>query len=415
MANRSHPEAFLFTHELDALDLNTVRQGRGYAAFLDGEEPATIHLRPGRTIPNGYSSAYFLPLTWKVGDIPEDVPGAFPEHIDGDADGVVLLIEGGSGSRRVACVVMKGSRRIEAEVKLVETGAHAFTRNKAILESGILGHKVALCIGLGSGGAPVVNDLARSGVGRFILWDNDRVEAHNVGRHICGIESIGRLKTHVLRDHIASINPLANVVTVEEDVMDHWELGGKLYDAVAAADIVIAATDNNPSRFAINEAAWNLRKPVLFGRAYTRACGGDVIQVIPEEDTPCYACQVDARVVEEEVSSKRDADAVAYADRPVPIEPGLHVDIAPISNMISRLALARLSMGTGSTLDSLARELDASFYLWGNRREHDFARWEPMRRGFSSFSILRWYGITVHKDENCSVCGKQAHGTASSM
>ena len=56
-------------------------------------------------------------------------------------------------------------------------------------------------------------------------------------------------------------------------------------------------------------------KPALFGRAFTRAAGGDVIQVIPPV-TPCYCCHVAGRVVAEEVSSARDMARVAYADLP---------------------------------------------------------------------------------------------------
>jgi molybdopterin/thiamine biosynthesis adenylyltransferase len=406
MSIQSSPVAVLFTHELGIINFADAQFGKGCAVLLDhtGEMPDSIHLRLGETSPGGYSSGYFLPLIWKTGNIPNDVLSAFPA--DTEQDCALLFLDSSQGHYHAACVISHLSRKFLVNVKIVETGAHTFTRNKAILESDILRHKVALCIGLGSGGAPVVNDLVRSGVGKFILWDNDRIEAHNVGRHICGIEDIGRLKTHVLRDRILSINPQAIVNTVEEDVLDQSGIGKLLYEAVATADVVIAATDNNPSRFAINEAAWGLRKPALYGRAFTRACGGDVIQVVPSQQTPCYACHIQERVVDEEISSQRDADAIAYADRPVPIEPGLHVDITPISNMISRLALAHLAIGTGSSLELIADELNAPLYLWGNRREHNFAQWEPMQRTFSKMSILRWYGITIPANKHCCVCGK---------
>jgi molybdopterin/thiamine biosynthesis adenylyltransferase len=344
-----------------------------------------------------------VPLIWSFGEIPANVINKIPVNLNNDC--AVLFLDASQNQFQAACAISINSTKIQLDVKFIETGAHAFSRNKSILESNILQNKTALCIGLGSGGSSVVNDLARSGVGKFILWDNDRIESHNVGRHICGIQDIGRLKTFAMRDIVLSINPHAKVEIIQENVINQAGIGKLLYQATTVTDIVIAATDNNPSRFAINEAAWACNKPALYGRAYTRACGGDVIQVIPALDTPCYACHTHERVVAEEVSSRRNAESIAYADSPVPIEPGLHVDIAPISNMISRLALAHLAVGTGTSMEKLSRELNAPIYLWGNRRENNFEQWEPMQRGFSKLSVLRWYGININKNENCCVCG----------
>ena len=60
-----------------------------------------------------------------------------------------------------------------------------FARNAPVLETDALAAKRVLCVGLGSGGSTVADLLARSGVGRFVLWDNDSLEPHNVARHVC--------------------------------------------------------------------------------------------------------------------------------------------------------------------------------------------------------------------------------------
>jgi molybdopterin/thiamine biosynthesis adenylyltransferase len=276
----------------------------------------------------------------------------------------------------------------------------AFTRNQPVLETPALNAASVLCIGLGSGGSIVVDQLARAGVGRFMLWDMDRLEAHNVGRHICSLRDLGRRKTSAMRDHVLCINPAARVECIYEDVLKAKQ---RLESAVAESDCVIVGTDNNESRFTINEVAWTHGKVSLYGRAFTRASGGDVIQVIPSM-TPCYACQVEKRVVDEEISSTRDAGRVAYADAPVAVEPGLVIDIHPIANMLARLALLRLCANIDSGLRPLAAESDAPLYLWANRREGQFQNWKPMGRSYDRLSILRWYAITVPRDEECTVC-----------
>ena len=275
-----------------------------------------------------------------------------------------------------------------------------FNRNAPVLETDALADKTVLVVGLGSGGSIVVDLLARSGVGGFVLWDHDRLDVHNVARHICTQRDLGRPKVDAMRDHVLSINPAAHVESIHRDVTN---AGDDLYATVERVDCVVAGTDNNASRFAINEAAIRASKPAYFGRAFTRACGGDVIQVLPNLDMPCYACHAEARIVDEEVSSRRDAERRAYADKPTPIEPGLAVDIQPIANMIARLVVLRLCVDTTSSLVETARELDAPLYLWANRRQENFAAWEPMD-SYRRMAILRWYAVGVQRNRECTAC-----------
>ena len=276
-----------------------------------------------------------------------------------------------------------------------------FARNAPVLETDALMQGSVLCVGLGSGGATVADLLARSGVGRFVLWDHDSLEPHNMARHICTQRDLGRPKAHAMRDHILAINPAAQVETVHRDVV---KAGAALAEAVAAVDCVAVGTDNNASRFAINAAAVGAAKPAFYGRAFTRACGGDVIQVLPKRNMPCYACHAEERMVDEEVSSPRDAERRAYADKPTPIEPGLAVDIQPIANMLARLVVLRLCVGTDSSLVETAEELDAPLYLWANQRKENFASWEAMGRSYSRMAILRWYAIGMEKNPECMTC-----------
>lgn len=66
--------------------------------------------------------------------------------------------------------------------------------------------------GVGGVGGYVVEALARSGVGAFVLIDKDRVSRSNLNRQIIATEdTIGRLKVDVMRERIRSINPDAEV------------------------------------------------------------------------------------------------------------------------------------------------------------------------------------------------------------
>lgn len=71
--------------------------------------------------------------------------------------------------------------------------------------------KVAV-FGVGGVGGYVAEALARSGVGKLVLVDNDKVSLTNINRQIIALHSsIGRYKTEVMQERIMDINPKAQV------------------------------------------------------------------------------------------------------------------------------------------------------------------------------------------------------------
>jgi len=71
--------------------------------------------------------------------------------------------------------------------------------------------KVAV-FGIGGVGGYVTEALARSGVGSFVLVDNDVVSVTNLNRQIIALDStIGKYKVDVMADRIHDINPDASV------------------------------------------------------------------------------------------------------------------------------------------------------------------------------------------------------------
>ncbi len=64
-------------------------------------------------------------------------------------------------------------------------------------------------IGCGSVGSTVAENLARSGVTKFTLWDFDTVEKHNIVNQMFTQKDVGKLKVEALKDIILAINPEA--------------------------------------------------------------------------------------------------------------------------------------------------------------------------------------------------------------
>ena len=90
-----------------------------------------------------------------------------------------------------------------------------FTRTAMLIgedKIDLLATKTVTIFGLGGVGGNAADALARSGVGHFVLVDNDQVAASNINRQlIADMGTVGRNKVDVMAEHILSVNPLAVV------------------------------------------------------------------------------------------------------------------------------------------------------------------------------------------------------------
>ena len=94
-----------------------------------------------------------------------------------------------------------------------------FSRTELLLgQEGVqkLRNACVMVLGVGGVGSHCIEALARSGVGKLILVDNDTVSLTNINRQSIAYHStIGKYKTQVMKERILSINPEAEVETRE--------------------------------------------------------------------------------------------------------------------------------------------------------------------------------------------------------
>ena len=70
-----------------------------------------------------------------------------------------------------------------------------------------LHQKTVAIFGLGGVGSYVVEGLARSGIGNFVIVDGDKVDVTNINRQIIATtKTVGRLKVDVAEERIKEIN-----------------------------------------------------------------------------------------------------------------------------------------------------------------------------------------------------------------
>lgn len=149
----------------------------------------------------------------------------------------------------------------------------------------LLDARVAV-VGAGGLGSPALMYLAAAGVGTLDVIDADRVDLSNLQRQVIHTtERVGALKTASAAAAIAALNPDVRVV-------EHaaWLTPANALDLLANADVILDGSDNFPTRYLVNDAAFALRKPLVNGAMF-RFEGQ--VTVFPNDggaDSPCYRC-----------------------------------------------------------------------------------------------------------------------------
>ena len=116
-----------------------------------------------------------------------------------------------------------------------------------------------MVFGVGGVGSHCIEALARSGIGKLILIDNDTVSLTNINRQSIAYHStVGQFKTLVMKERIRDIDPSINVKTYETFVLP--ENLGRLLDqeeetGAGKIDYIVDAIDTVSAKLALAEEA----------------------------------------------------------------------------------------------------------------------------------------------------------------
>lgn len=142
-----------------------------------------------------------------------------------------------------------------------------------------------MIVGLGGLGCPAAMYLASAGVGFLHLVDDDIVELSNLQRQIAHDSAdLGRSKVDSAAATVRALNPDVEVLAEQLRLQ-----GAALDERVAAVDVVVDASDNFTTRFALNEACYRAGKPLVSGAAI-RSEGQLSVFDPRRDDSPCYRC-----------------------------------------------------------------------------------------------------------------------------
>ncbi len=275
-----------------------------------------------------------------------------------------------------------------------------FARIAPLFEVGLLSEAQVLIAGCGSGGSQVALQLVMAGVRKFSLFDRDVLEPENVIRHACGRRYVGHRKVDALADVLQDRNPAVEVDRYETDLMECADLA----EHIKNSSVVVLATDNEPTRFRVNQLCMDTKVPFVVGRVFTRGIGGEVFNYRPGE-SGCLAClegllertQYRDRIREIDLVSDEEREKVYGLEiAEIKDSPGLNVDISFITSFHTRFVLDAIAR----TLPERPKHLlpiDENYVVWGNRPVHPFNKHFQLQR------------ITLSPQEGCLVCGNGKH------
>lgn len=170
---------------------------------------------------------------------------------------------------------------------------HEFSRTELLLGAeGLekLKHASVMVFGVGGVGSHCIEALARSGVGKLVLIDNDTVSLTNINRQSIAYHStIGRYKTEVMKERIADICPETQVTTHETFILP--ENLEEIFKE--RPDYIIDAIDTVTAKIALAQKALECGIPIISSMGTGNKLHGEMFEIADISKTSvCPLCKV---------------------------------------------------------------------------------------------------------------------------
>jgi sulfur-carrier protein adenylyltransferase/sulfurtransferase len=180
---------------------------------------------------------------------------------------------------------------VEPASELTIDEVRRYSRHLIIPDVGMSGQKrlknaKVLVIGAGGLGSPALLYLAAAGVGTLGIAEFDEVDESNLQRQIIHQQSdIGKSKALSAKESVLETNPYVTVVLHEERLDND-----NVMQVFEGYDLIVDGTDNFATRYMVNDAAYFLGIPYVWGSIYRFDGQASVFAPTLADDAPCYRC-----------------------------------------------------------------------------------------------------------------------------
>lgn len=222
-------------------------------------------------------------------------------------------------------------------------------------------------VGLGSVGSKIAVSLARSGVRRFLLVDDDYLAPGNIVRHELSWAYVGTHKARALRDALSLIAAAVevDVRTIRLAGQESAVTAAAALKALSSCDLLVDATANPEVFLLLAALAKRNKTPLCWGEIFAGGFGGMIARARPGSDPNPLAVR-DA--YHDHLATLPDAPFKNAADYDGTEEQPLIAYDSDVGFVAT--ALTRLVIDTALARDP--SEFPYSLYLLGMRREWIF-------------------------------------------
>lgn len=186
-----------------------------------------------------------------------------------------------------------------------------------------------LVVGAGGLGCPVLQYLTAAGVGKIGIVEFDMVDESNLQRQILyGSEDRGKLKSIISRDRLNIMNDLVDIQLFNIRLNK-----SNAVNIISDFDIIVDATDNYETRYAINDACIELDRPMVHGAIYKTE---GQVSVFNYRGGPSYRCY--------------HPESLKASSNPDPASSGLFGVLPGITGTYMATEVIKMITGTGDVL-----------------------------------------------------------------
>ena len=217
-------------------------------------------------------------------------------------------------------------------------------------------------LGAGGLGSPALLYLAAAGVGTIGMADGDCVDMSNLQRQVIhNTSTVGKPKVHSAKESIERLNPDVKVEAIHGRLTED-----NIREIIRGYDVVLDGSDNFPTRFLMNDAAFFENKPLISGSMFR--FDGQVSIFNPNKGFPCYRCLYPEPPPKGLVPSCQEAGVLGA--------------LAGVIGVLQAVEAVKMLLGIGDTLEGHLMIFDA------------------LKMTFRK--------VRVRKDPECALCGENA-------
>lgn len=217
-------------------------------------------------------------------------------------------------------------------------------------------------LGAGGLGSPALLYLAAAGVGTIGMADGDCVDMSNLQRQVIhNTSTVGKPKVFSAKESIEKLNPDVKVEALHGRLTEE-----NIREIIRDYDVVLDGSDNFPTRFLMNDAAFFENKPLISGSMFR--FDGQVSIFNPNKGFPCYRCLYPEPPPKGLVPSCQEAGVLGA--------------LAGVIGVLQAVEAVKMVLGIGDTLEGHLLIFDA------------------LKMTFRK--------VRVRKDPDCALCGENA-------